>query len=532
MMTRVNKAQTVIKTLLLLFLSLTVLLPIVIMLFKITEVDIPAIVASQMFQQATLHSFVVTLTASILSILLAMILAWCLSRSKIKHKNTFAVLLTIPMLIPSISHGMGLVVLLGSNGVLTNLFHLNLHIYGFWGIVMGSILYSFPVAFLMLMDIFQYEDYTPYESAQVLGIPKRSQFLSITFPYLRKPLISVFFATFTLIFTDYGVPLMVGGKYMTLPVYMYNEVIGQLNFGKGAVVGLILILPALVAFLFDLFNRDVGNMSFVPRRFQINPNKARDRVSLGFVLLVIILILLPIVAFTVLTFVNKYPLDMSLSLRNILQAMDLNAMDYLLNSLIIAFSSSLVGAIVSYLAAYCTARGKGKSSSALHLISITTLAIPGLVLGLSYTLTFKSSFLYGTIAILILVNTIHFFASPYLMAYNALDKINPQLEPVAQTLGIKRWRLLKDVILPQTWGTVLEMFSYFFVNCMITISAVSFLSNADNMPISMMIPQFEAQMLLECSSFVSLLILIINIAMKAIIYFCKKAYVKSQYKNR
>ena len=43
-------------------------------------------------------------------------------------------------------------------------------------------------------------------------------------------MISVMFATFTLIFTDYGVPLMVGGKFMTLPVYMYNEVIGLMNF--------------------------------------------------------------------------------------------------------------------------------------------------------------------------------------------------------------------------------------------------------------------------------------------------------------
>ena len=75
----------------------------------------------------------------------------------------------------------------------------------------------------MLMDIFQYEDYTIYESAQVLGLSKVQQFLMITLPNMRKTLISVIFATFTLIFTDYGVPLVVGGKVMTLPVYMYRK---------------------------------------------------------------------------------------------------------------------------------------------------------------------------------------------------------------------------------------------------------------------------------------------------------------------
>ena len=61
---------------------------------------------------------------------------------------------------------------------------------------------------------------------------------------------------------------------------------------------------------------------------------------------------------------------------------------------------------------------------------------------------------------------------------------------------------------------------------MITISAVSFLSNLDNTPIAMMIPQFEAQMLLECSAFVSLLILVINILMKTMVFLGKKIYNK------
>ena len=78
-------------------------------------------------------------------------------------------------------------------------------------------------------------------------------------PYLRKPLISIIFATFTMIITDYGVPLMVGGKYMTLPVMMYQDVIGMLDFGKGSVIGMILLIPAFIACILDMANRDKGN---------------------------------------------------------------------------------------------------------------------------------------------------------------------------------------------------------------------------------------------------------------------------------
>ena len=79
--------------------------------------------------------------------------------------------MTLPMLIPSLAHGMGLVFLLGSNGILTNVLGLgsSFSIYGFWGIVAGSVLYSFPSAFLLLYDVLKYEDYSAYEAASVLG---------------------------------------------------------------------------------------------------------------------------------------------------------------------------------------------------------------------------------------------------------------------------------------------------------------------------------------------------------------------------
>ncbi|MBQ5646607.1 MAG: ABC transporter permease subunit, partial [Treponema sp.] len=160
----------------------------------------------------------------------------------------------------------------------------------------------------------------------------------------------------------------------------------------------------------------------------------------------------------------------------------------------------------------------------LHMVAITTLAIPGIVLGLSYMLFFKGSILYGTFAILILVNSMHFFSSPYLMAYNSFEKINSNLEAVGQTMGIGKFQLTKDVFIPQMFGTILEMFSYFFVNSMMTISAVSFLANSQNKPLSLMINLFQAQMILEGAAFVSLAILTINILMKLIVYLLKRRF--------
>jgi iron(III) transport system permease protein len=443
-------------------------------------------------------------------------------RTNLRFRRIFSVFVTLPMLIPSISHGMGLVLLLGANGIFTRLFDLSGTIYGFQGIVLGSVFYAFPVAFLMLADILKYEDGSPYEAATVLGIPKANQFFSITFPYLRKPLISVVFAVFTLVFTDYGVPLMIGGRYITLPVLMYQEVIGLLNFSRGSIIGSFLLVPAVIAFVFDFLNRDRASQNFIIQEKAKPESWKRDAAAACYVILICFIIALPVTIFAFLTFIDNYPTDMGLSLRNIARTMNMGAGRYLSGSLLIAVWVSVLGTALAWITAYFTARTQGKSSRLLHLVSITSLAIPGMVLGISYVLFFKGSFIYGSLAMLILVNTIHFMASPYLMAYNTLGKLNVNLEDVGRTLGIGRFRIIRDVLIPQTKMTILEMFSYFFVNSMMTISAVSFLSTVRNRPISLMITQFEAQFFLEGAAFVSILILGCNLAVKCAVYIITK----------
>lgn len=517
--------STTLKILLCVFWLFAIVLPLIRMLSTMASVDVGAVITAKKFSKALRQSLLVSFTATVISVSLAGLLSWAVARTNIHHKTALNTLITIPMLIPSISHGMGLIILLGANGWLSRALGLTSGIYGFWGIVIGSVMYSFPVAYLMLYDVLRYEDGTPYEAAEVMGFTTRDKFFSITLPYLRKPLISVIFATFTMIITDYGVPLMVGGKYMTLPIMMYQDVIGMLDFGKGSVIGMILLIPALIACILDMANRDKGNGAFVGKPYRIKENKRRDRIARIIVILTVILVFLPIGSFSVLGFMKKYPIDMSFSLTNAAQAVNMGALRYLKNSLIIAFTVSFLGTALALFNAYLTARNKTKLSYVLHLMSITSLAIPGIVLGLSYVMFFKTTPIYGTFAMLFLVNSMHFFASPYLMAYNTFGKINENLEDVGATMGISRWGVLKDVLLPQSTSTILEMMSYFFVNCMMTISAVSFLANVGNKPIALMITQFEGQMQLECAAFVSLTILVVNVVMKYAVFIAKRKFV-------
>ncbi len=501
-----------------------VFIPLIRMFGFIKPDSFKKVVSAPQFMTALTNSIVSSLLATVITVLVAFALAICIQRTNIKFKGIFGIIFTLPMLIPSISSGMGLVILFGNNGLITEIFGLSNNIYGLGGIIIGSLMYAFPVAYLMLADVIRYEDGSPYEAADVLGIPKFRQFTAITLPYLKKPLIRVVFSIFTLIITDYGVPMMVGGKYETIAKVMYSDVIGGLDFGKGAVYGSILLIPAVAAFIIDLLNEERANATFVTKQCKLADGKIAKAVAYIYCVIITVFTLLPFIAFAVLAFAENYPQDLSFTFTNITKTLKLKADTYLLNSVLIALCSAVVGVVIAFISAYLSARMKSKAAKFLHLSSMTSAAIPGVVLGLSYVLTFNKapSFIYGTIVILVMVNIVHFISSPYLMIYNSLSKINENLEGTAQSLGIDRIHLIKDVLIPQCKGTIMEMFSYFFVNCMMTISAVSFLASTKNKPISLMINQFEAQAQIEYAAVVSLMILGVNLLVKGVVHLAKK----------
>jgi iron(III) transport system permease protein len=126
------------------------------------------------------NSILTSLVSAIIAIIIAYGLAWAVTRTNIKIKALFSIIIVLPMLIPSISHGMGLIILFGNNGIITRLLGASSFLYGYVGIILGSLLYSVPIAYLMFVDILKYENYQAYEAADVLRIPRHRQFLSIT----------------------------------------------------------------------------------------------------------------------------------------------------------------------------------------------------------------------------------------------------------------------------------------------------------------------------------------------------------------
>ena len=76
-------------------------------------------------------------------------------------------------------------------------------------------------------------------------------FFTVTIPSAKYGLMSACFVVFTLVITDFGIPKVVGGQYNVLAIDVYKQVIGQQNFEMGAVVSVVLLIPAMLAFVVD-----------------------------------------------------------------------------------------------------------------------------------------------------------------------------------------------------------------------------------------------------------------------------------------
>lgn len=168
----------------------------------------------------------VSLTTSVVSTILGFAYAFALKRTNIKFKGFFRYAALFPIFVPTVVHGIGLILLFGRQGILTHLGFV-IELYGRIGIILAGIIYTFPQAFLMFYVTLHYADGRLYEAADSMGCNALTKFIRITVPEIKYTLVYSLFVCFTLAFTDFGAPKVVGGSYNVLATDLFKQVAGK-----------------------------------------------------------------------------------------------------------------------------------------------------------------------------------------------------------------------------------------------------------------------------------------------------------------
>ena len=193
------------------------------------------------------NTFYIAIASALISVVLGFIYAYALTRTAMFGKPFFRIVGLLPLFIPPLAHSIGLVYLFGNKGLITTGFFsliagFDINLYGSNGIIIGEVLYCFPQAVILLMTALSITDARLYEAAAALRTPAHRVFFTVTLPSVKYGLMSSVFVCFTLAFTDFGVPKVVGGGFNVLSTDIYKQVIGQQNFSMGATIGVFLLL--------------------------------------------------------------------------------------------------------------------------------------------------------------------------------------------------------------------------------------------------------------------------------------------------
>jgi len=434
------------------------------------------------------NSLFIAITATMIVMSVAFIYAYALTRTCMPFKWFFRLVALVPLLTPSLLGGISLVYWFGNQGVAKGLL-MGEPIYGPIGIIIGSSYWVFPHALMIVITALSITDARLYEAAEALRTSKLRTFFTVTIPGCKYGLISAGFVVFTLIFTDFGVPKVIGGSYNVLATDVYKQVIGQQNFQMGAVVSVVLLVPAVIAFAVDRIvqKKPVALLSARAVPFQPTPSAGRDMAMLAFCTLVAAAIIAMIGMAQYAALVKFWPYNLSFALNNYdFDVMDGGGWEAYWNSIRMSLYTAAVGTAVIFFGAYLMEKGRGIQAgrTLFHMLAMLPLAVPGLVLGLAYIFFFNNpansfNFLYGTMGILVVVTVTHFYTVSHLTAVTTLKQMDPEFESVSASLKTPFYRTFTRVTVPVCLPAVLDISMYLFLNAMTTVSAVVFLYSSD-----------------------------------------------------
>lgn len=485
------------------------------------------------------HSLLVSLITAFCATGLGLLYAYGITRTCIRFKKAYRYLALIPIFIPTMVHGMALIYLFGRTGLIRKWTGLDMEIYGRTGIILSLLVYCFPQAYMILSVALDNADKRLYEAAQAMDASPATIFFRITLPSIRYGLINSFIICFTMSFTDFGAPEVVGGSYSVLATDIYRQVVGQQKMSMGAVVGVILTIPALISFLIDMAlkkKNERNELSSKAVAFSAEPSRGRDLFYQIYCSLIVICFFILIGTVALSAFVKNWPYNMSLTLEHFDFGAALHGTGIVsfVNSFKLSLGTAVLGTVLVFCFAYLIEKGKTfrKLSGFCGFLATMPMALPGLVLGLGYIMFFNKteitipflgitvangfSELYRTFYIMIFCTVIHLFSVTFVTASTALKKLDREYENVAESMGVPFWKVFFRVSLPMSINAVLEIFMYFFVNSMVTVSAVVFLYTAKNKPASIAILNMDDNGDYAAAAAMSILIFLINVAVRLV----------------
>ena len=459
------------------------------------------------------NSMLYAFGSSLLALTLGTGLAWIVERTNTPARRAFFALSLVPLIVPGVVSTIAWIFLLSGqigvvNRVLMTLFGLDtapFDVFSLGGMMWAEGLHLSPLVFLFMSAAFKSMDPSLEESALTSGSGTWRTLRRVTLPILLPGFASATLIMFVRGLESFEVPRLIGVP-ARVPVFT-STIYDQLHEypadygGAGALAVGLLAISAIGVWLYQRLTRraeryaTVTGKAFRPRVLDLG----RWRYAALAILLVYFLLIIGL-PFGILLFASFIPfyipsLDMlsKLTLDNYRFALEHPSVrDGVRNSLLLGTTAATVTMALTAVIAWITTKTKIRGRGTLDFLAFVPIAIPGLILGVSFILQYLSPAfrflpIYGTLWILVIAYTTKYL--PYGMRTNssAMLQIHRELEEASAVSGASWWMMFRRITLPLLRPALVAGWLYIFIVSVRELSASVLLVTSESTVLAIVI---------------------------------------------
>jgi iron(III) transport system permease protein len=424
--------------------------------------------SGRLYLQALLNSLVLGAWTGLFSIVIGLPMAWAVSRTNVPGPAFFRATATLSYLSPPFLTAIAYVNLFSPNAGLINVFlrevvgapWLTFNVFTMAGLVLVTVLHTFPFVFLLASSALQSVDASYEEAAQILGAGRLRTAMLVTLPLIAPAVLAGTLLAFVNAIALFGSQAILGlpGRIVTLPTRIYALFDYPPQYGLASALSLLFIVITVAAlylqhrFLARRSYVTVGGKGARPQLIDLGPMRW---VLLGFCVLVFaVAIVLPYGALIAVSLSKSWGLSFwkNLTLDNYrFVLLEYNVTQRaIVNSLLLATLAATIAVLLGAVIGWIDVRTKAMGRRLLDYAALVPLGLPGIVMAVAliqFWLTMPIA-LYGTLTILLLAYVGRYIPLGVRAANTSLRQIDASLEESARVLGASWARTLREVTLP------------------------------------------------------------------------------------
>lgn len=400
---------------------------------------------------------------------LALPLAWVMTRTPLGKHRWLDIVFLIPFMTPPYIGSMGWILFMQKNGYLEQLFpslaDLTPIFFSFGGMVVIMSLHLFPFLYLLLRGALEGIGGSLEEAAAMQGASFFYRFRKVIAPLLLSPYMMGAMLIFVKTIAEFGTPATfgkrIGYQIMTSEIHKYISS-WPIDFGKATTLASLLLTVCMVVWYVQSVVSRKFSYRLVGGKGIRKSSLATPAWAVGLSGAFVVLLLILAVGIPYFSIISASTMKLrgvglawdnfTLEFYKELLTFGTPSMDAIVNSFVLSLSASCLAVILGTWFALVIGRQNTKMKRMVDLLSLLPNTVPGIVMVVGLILFWNSPWmkipLYNTYGMVILTYVVLFL--PYTVQYvkSASSQIDSSLFQAGQIFGGKPAYILRRIMLP------------------------------------------------------------------------------------